>query len=97
MPIIDKKMTVQNGIGLSIIRLKRVNSFVFLYISGLLMNTKTFTPIAIAHTTISDETILIPVINLIGKSIRIPASAIGVQRTKNDQVIIPIKKPPFIP
>lgn len=42
---------------------------------------------AMAHTTISDNTILTPNKSLRGKSNKKPASATGVQRTKKLQVI----------
>ena len=52
---------------------------------------------AIIHTPISECTILILVINLTGKSSKNPASAIGVQNTKKDQVNIVTDTPSYIP
>jgi len=56
-----------------------------------------FIIIAVSHTNISEKIILIFVINLIGKSSKNPASAIGVQKTKKDQVSKVTIKPLFKP
>lgn len=83
---------LQNGNGFSNTCLKNVRMFVVEYISGLLKNVYIFNDIAIIRTIISENIILSLVTKRTGKSIRNPASAIGVQSTKNDRVRAVTKK-----
>ncbi len=75
------------------------NIIVVSYSSGLNVKVYKFIVNAVIHTSISLFTILNPVLNLIGKSNSIPASAIGVQKTKklhvNSVMLIPCSIPYF--